>query len=207
MTGDAFGRLRGIRHEFFTREGGVSSGIFASLNCGLGSGDDIDCVHENRARAASRLDVRAPALLSLHQVHGRDVVTVDSPWHEGARPKADAMVTKRSGIALGILTADCAPVLFADDDAGVIGAAHAGWRGLLAGVIEATLQAMVQLGARAERVAARRGPTIGRDILRSRARVSRAVPCRRSRQCALLPPRVAPQHHTCSTCRLPAWRA
>lgn len=163
MTGDAFGRLRGIRHEFFTREGGVSSGIFASLNCGLGSGDDIDCVHENRARAASRLDVRAPALLSLHQVHGRDVVTVDSPWHEGARPKADAMVTKRSGIALGILTADCAPVLFADDDAGVIGAAHAGWRGLLAGVIEATLQAMVQLGARAERVAARVGPTIGRD--------------------------------------------
>lgn len=163
MTGDAFGRLRGIRHEFFTREGGVSGGIFASLNCGLGSGDDIDCVRENRARAASRLDVRAPALLSLHQVHGRDVVAVDAPWQEGARPKADAMVTKRSGIALGILTADCAPVLFADDDAGVIGAAHAGWRGLLAGVIEATLQAMVQLGARAERVAARVGPTIGRE--------------------------------------------
>ncbi len=163
MTDDAFGRLRGIRHEFFTRAGGVSGGIFASLNCGLGSGDDPACVHENRARAAARLDLRAPALLSLHQVHGRDVVTVDTPWQENARPKADAMVTKRSGVALGILTADCAPVLFADDSAGVIGAAHAGWRGLLAGVIEATLAAMVQLGARVDRIAARVGPTIGPD--------------------------------------------
>jgi len=161
MNDDTLGRLGGIRHEFFTREGGVSAGIFASLNCGLGSGDDIERVHENRARAASRLDVAASALLSLHQVHGRDVVTVEAPWAEGARPKADAMVTKRPGIALGILTADCAPVLFADAEAGVIGAAHAGWRGLLAGVIEATLAAMTTLGARVDRVTAEVGPTIG----------------------------------------------
>ena len=111
---DALQRCAGVRHVFFTRAGGVSEGIYASLNCGFGSGDMPERVHENRARAASRLDVGAERLLSLHQVHGRDVIAVETPWSteaRGERPKADAMVTDRPGMALGILSADCAPVL------------------------------------------------------------------------------------------------
>jgi hypothetical protein len=163
---DALARCAGVRHVFFTRAGGVSEGIYASLNCGFGSGDVPERVHENRVRAAARLGVAPARLLSLHQVHGRDVIAVEAPWsmdpHE-QRPKADAMVTDRPGIALGVLSADCAPVLLADADARVIGVAHAGWRGALAGVIEATLAAMQHLGARVERVAARVGPAIGPD--------------------------------------------
>jgi YfiH family protein len=149
--------LRDTRHGFFTREGGVSTGIYAGLNCGPGSGDDADAVAENRSRVAAHLG--AATLLSLHQVHSPDVVTVTGPW-QGERPKADAMVTDRPGIALGILTADCAPVLFADREAGVVGAAHAGWKGAVGGVVEATLAAMAALGARRERVVAAIGPTI-----------------------------------------------
>jgi YfiH family protein len=163
---DALQRCAGVRHVFFTRIGGVSDGIYASLNCGFGSGDQPEHVYENRTRAAAQLSVGADRLLSLHQVHGREVIAVESPWSTeagGVRPKADAMVTDRPGIALGILSADCAPVLLADAEARVIGAAHAGWRGALVGVIEATIAAMVRLGARAERVAARVGPAIGPD--------------------------------------------
>lgn len=163
---DALQRCAGVRHVFFTRAGGVSEGIYASLNCGFGSGDRPERVHENRARAAARLDVAPARLLSLYQVHGRAVIAVEAPWSmdpQGERPKADAMVTDRPGVALGILSADCAPVLLADAEARVIGSAHAGWRGALVGVIEATLEAMVRLGARVERVAARVGPAIGPD--------------------------------------------
>ena len=149
--------LRGVCHGFFTREGGVSAGIYANLNCGPGSGDDAAAVAENRARVAAHLG--ATALLSLNQVHSPEVVVVTEP-SEGERPRADAMVTDRPGIALGILTADCAPVLFAERDARVVGAAHAGWKGAVSGVVEATLAAMTELGARRERIVAAIGPTI-----------------------------------------------
>jgi YfiH family protein len=145
-------------HGFFTRAGGVSTGRFATLNCALSGRDDPAAVAENRARARRALG--GPTLVGLFQVHGADVVTVDEPWHDDARPRADALVTRRRGIALGIVTADCAPVLLLDAEAGVIGAAHAGWRGALAGVLEATVAAMEQLGASPGRITAAIGPTI-----------------------------------------------
>ena len=138
--------LAGLQHGFFTRQGGVSGGLYDSLNCGPGSDDDGGAVAENRARVATHLGART--LLSLHQVHSDRVVTVTDPDWQGERPQADAMVTDRPGIALGALAADCAPVLFADARAGVIGAAHAGWKGALGGVLEATVEAMRALGAR-----------------------------------------------------------
>src|SRR5581483_6531937 len=129
----------GIRHAFFTRRGGVSGGMFASLNCGFGSRDAPADVAENRAIAASRLGVAADRLVSCHQVHGTTAITVENPWRREATPRADAIVTATPGIALGVLAADCAPVLFADPEVRVIGAAHGGWRGALAGVMEATV--------------------------------------------------------------------
>jgi YfiH family protein len=150
----------GIAHAFFTREGGVSDGLYASLNCGFGSGDAPEKVAENRARAAGKLDVAPDRLITCYQIHSPAVVEVDQPWPREGAPRADAMVTTRRGLALGILTADCAPVLFADSEAGVIGAAHAGWRGAIGGVCEATLAAMAKHGARRERVAAAIGPAI-----------------------------------------------
>lgn len=153
-------KLDGIGHGFFTREGGHSRGLFASLNCGLGSGDDKDVVRRNRAGVAEAMGVHEPKLLSAYQVHSADVATVAKPWSEEERPKADALVTRNIGIAIGVLTADCAPVLFADDHAGVIGAAHAGWKGALNGVTGATLDAMEKLGAKRARITAVIGPTI-----------------------------------------------
>ena len=149
--------LGAVTHGFFTREGGVSQGIYAGLNGGPGSRDDAAALAENRRRIMDHLG--AGHLLSLHQVHSAEVVRVEAPW-EADRPRADAMVTDRPGIALGILTADCAPVLFADAQAGVVGAAHAGWKGALAGVLEATVEAMQGLGAERDRIAAAIGPTI-----------------------------------------------
>jgi YfiH family protein len=148
-------------HGFFTRQGGVSSGPYASLNCSLSSRDSRELVLENRARAASALGARPECLVGLTQVHGHEVVRVDDPWRPGEGPAADAMVTNRPGVALGIVTADCAPVLVEDEAAGVIGAAHAGWRGAIAGVLEAMLDAMVGLGACLERMTAAIGPCIG----------------------------------------------
>src|SRR6202040_1993678 len=123
---------RSVRHAFFTRRGGVSGGLFASLNCGFGSGDDLDAVARNRAIAAAQLDLAPDRLVSCHQVHGTDVVTVERLWRREDNPRADGTVTKVPGIALGVLAADCAPVLFADPEAGIIGAAHGVWRGILA---------------------------------------------------------------------------
>jgi YfiH family protein len=148
-------------HGFFTRRGGVSTGPFASLNCSLSSQDDREAVLENRGRVADAIGVPRPHLLGCTQVHGIDVAHADHPWEPGAGPRADAMVTARPGLALGIITADCAPVLFADPEAGVVGAAHAGWRGAVAGIIEATIAAMLGLGARRERIMAAVGPCIG----------------------------------------------
>ena len=149
------------RHGFFTRAGGVSAGPYASLNCSLSGQDDRGSVLENRARVARALGVEPAALVGVTQVHGVGVVAVTAPWPAGQGPVADAMVTDRPGIALGIVTADCAPVLFRDRLSGVIGAAHAGWRGAVAGVLEATLAAMADLGARPERTHAAIGPCIG----------------------------------------------
>ena len=146
------------RHGFFTRKGGASSGIFAGLNCGEGSSDQAEVVAINRARVADAMDVPVASLLTVNQVHSPDVVTVTGPL-EG-RPRADAMVTATSGYALAVLTADCQPVLFADAKAGVIGAAHAGWRGAFGGVLEATIDAMVALGARRAEISAAIGPCI-----------------------------------------------
>lgn len=152
--------LDGVRHAFFTRAGGVSEGLFATLNCGYGSGDDPERVTENRKLALRHAELEGAALNTCYQMHSATVATVEAPWARDAAPKADGMVTARAGLALGILTADCAPVLLADNEARVVGAAHAGWRGALAGVIEATVQAMVALGARAERIRAGIGPCI-----------------------------------------------
>ena len=148
-------------HGFFTRQGGVSTGPYAALNCSLSGADAAEAVTENRARAARALGLAPAGLVGLSQVHGAEVVVVDAPWPAEAGPRADAMVTDRPGVGLGIVTADCAPVLLADPAAGVVGAVHAGWRGAIAGVIEATVAAMATLGARAERIAAAVGPCIG----------------------------------------------
>jgi hypothetical protein len=151
--------LEEVRHGFFTRKGGASSGVFAGLNCGQGSSDQCDMVAFNRARVADAMGVTPPELVTVHQVHSADVATVTAP-HEDAPPRVDAMVTRTPGLALAILTADCQPVLFADPGAGVIGAAHAGWKGALDGVLEATVEAMEALGAERGRITAVIGPTI-----------------------------------------------
>lgn len=156
LTSDALARLQ---HGFFTRKGGASSGIFHGLNCGPGSSDLADAVTINRARVADAMAVAGQKLLSLHQVHSADVLTVTAPFI-GERPRADAMVTATPGLALGILTADCQPVLFADPKAAVIGAAHAGWRGARDGILEAVLDAMEGLGAQRADIIAVIGPTI-----------------------------------------------
>lgn len=150
--------LAPLRHGFFTRRGGASSGIFEGLNCGLGSSDQHEAVTLNRARVADAMGVPLASLVGVHQIHSSDVVTVTEPGAE--RPKADAMVTRTQGIALSVLTADCQPVLFADAQAGVIGAAHAGWKGALSGILEATVEAMEALGAQREHITAIIGPTI-----------------------------------------------
>lgn len=152
--------LPGIRHGFYTRRGGVSDGIYASLNCGIGSEDDRGRVIANRARVAADLGVDADALATPFQVHSPDVVEVTEVWAPGKGPKADAVVTGRAGIAIGVGTADCGPLLFADAEARVVGAAHAGWRGAFTGIVEATVAAMEGLGAERARITAVLGPTI-----------------------------------------------
>jgi YfiH family protein len=152
-----------IRHGFFTREGGVSEGEYASLNCGLGSGDDPERVRENRGSAMRRFGLAAEALVTAYQVHSAQVAVVETPWVPQARPRVDGMVTRRPGVVLGILTADCAPVLLADPRAGVIGAAHAGWRGAKSGIIAETVTAMLKLGARLQDIGAAIGPCIRQE--------------------------------------------
>jgi YfiH family protein len=155
--------LPGIRHAFFTREGGVSTGLYASLNGGIGSADEPAHVAENRRRMTHHLGLQSDALVSLYQVHSPEAVVVERPWSRDDRPRADGMVTKTPGLALGITTADCGPILFADAEARVVGAAHAGWRGALGGVLEATLDAMERLGATRGRTLAVLGPMIRQE--------------------------------------------
>lgn len=151
--------LEGLPHGFLGRRGGVSMGALAGLNCGPGSDDDPDAVRVNRSRAAGAV-LPGARLVTVYQVHSPDCVTVTDPWADDERPRADALVTDRPGLLLGILTADCAPVLLADREAGVVGAAHAGWKGAIAGVTDRTIEAMVALGARRESIRAAIGPCI-----------------------------------------------
>ena len=151
-----------IRHAFFTREGGVSTGIYRGLNAGIGSKDDTDAVMENRGRAMATLDIDEAQLATPWQVHSAEAIVVDAAF-TGERPRVDGIVTAQPGLAVGIVTADCGPILFADAKNGVVGAAHAGWRGALGGVVEATIAAMETAGARRSSIAAVLGPTITQE--------------------------------------------
>lgn len=153
--------LENVPHGFLGREGGISAGILSGLNVGLGSGDDRTAIAENRRRAVQAV-LPGAALATLHQIHSPEAVAVTAPFPDDARPHADALVTDRPGLLLGILTADCAPVLFADEGAGVVGAAHAGWKGAITGVTDATIDAMEALGADRSRIVAAVGPCIAR---------------------------------------------
>lgn len=152
--------LTGIAHGFLGRRGGVSTGVHSGLNVGLGSDDERDAIHENRARAVEAV-LPGARLVTVYQIHSAEAVVVESPFPDDARPHADALVTDRPGLLLGVLVADCAPVLFADREAKVVGAAHAGWKGALAGVTDATIEAMEALGADRSRIVAAIGPCIG----------------------------------------------
>ena len=152
-----------VRHGFFTRDGGVSGGLYQSLNCGFGSGDQTAHVAENRSRAMSQLNAAPDSLVTVYQIHSDQVAVVETPWRRDQAPKADGLATRQPGVTLGILTADCVPVLFAEAEAGVIGAAHAGWRGALDGVLEAVIAAMERLGAARQGIAAGIGPCIAQE--------------------------------------------
>ncbi len=160
LASDLISAVPGLRHAFFTREGGVSDGIYAGLNGGLGSNDVPDNVRENRRRMAAHLGATPENFLSVHQIHSPDVVVATGPWDGPARPKADAIVTQIEKLAIGVTTADCGPVLFVDPHKRVIGAAHAGWKGALTGVLEATIGAMETLGAERGQIIAAIGPMI-----------------------------------------------
>jgi hypothetical protein len=155
-------KIPDIRHGFFTREGGYSQGLYGGLNCSFSSGDEPENVARNRDHIATALGVAADRLAVPHQVHSRDAVVVTEPWSRAMAPQVDGLVTAQRDVALGVTTADCAPVLFADRDAGVIGAAHAGWRGALGGVTDATVAAMEEIGASRSNICAAVGPTISR---------------------------------------------
>jgi len=156
-------RMPGIRHGFFTRAGGISEGLYTALNCGPGSSDEATRIAANRARVAEHLGAKHADIVTLYQVHGATALTLTDPVTADNRPKADAVVTRTPGLAIGVLTADCTPVLFADPEARVIGAAHAGWRGALAGVLEAAITEMQRQGAQRDRICAAVGPAINQE--------------------------------------------
>jgi YfiH family protein len=161
ITARSLDDIPGLAHGFFTREGGTSGGVYASLNCGLGSRDERVHVIENRHRVARHLETSNTRLLTAHQVHSAQAHTVVEPWGPEANPKVDALVTTTPGVAVAVLAADCAPVLLADPSARVVGAAHAGWRGALGGILEGTVAAMERLGAKRRNIRAALGPCIG----------------------------------------------
>ena len=152
--------IPGLRHAFFTRDGGVSEGFYAGLNGGLGSNDDPAHIRENRRRMAGAMGVAPEQFLSVHQIHSPDAIVATGPWEGPLRPKADAIVTRVDGLAIGVTTADCGPILFVDPNARVIGAAHAGWKGALTGIVESTIDAMEKLGAARGGIVAAIGPLI-----------------------------------------------
>jgi len=160
LQAQSLSKLPGIRHGFFTRAGGVSEGVYESLNGGVGSEDSPAKVAENRARMAKHLGVAPDRFLTCYQIHSPEVVVAETPWPSNERPRADAIVTRTPNLAIGISTADCGPVLLAEPEARVIGAAHAGWRGALTGVIEQAITTMEKLGAKRGRIVAAAGPMI-----------------------------------------------
>ena len=166
ITSGALDTVGGVRHAFFSRQSGVSEGPFSSLNCGFGAGDSPERVARNRAIAMNRLGLPADRLATVRQIHSAMVVTVDRPWRRDEAPRADGLVTAVSGIALGVLAADCAPILFYEPVAKIIGAAHGGWRGALGGIVEATLAGMTALGADTGRIRAAIGPCIAQRSYR-----------------------------------------
>ncbi len=163
LTAPNLSEISVIRHGFFGRSGGVSAGIYASLNCGYGSNDEFELVSENRARVAIALCAKPESLCTVQQIHSPTALIVETPWEHKNAPEADALVTRKSGIVLGILTADCLPILFADGRNGVIAAAHAGWKGAVGGVIENTINKMEEIGAQRENIAASIGPAIAQS--------------------------------------------
>jgi YfiH family protein len=160
LRSELLSAIPGLRYAFFSREGGVSDGIYASLNGGLGSSDDPACIAENRRRMAQQMGATPERFLSVHQTHSPDVVVASGPWPGGLRPRADAIVTRTEGLAIGATAADCGPILLADPRRRVIGAAHAGWKGALTGIVEATIDAMEKLGAERGGIVAAIGPLI-----------------------------------------------
>jgi YfiH family protein len=160
LSSSLLAAVPGLRHAFFTREGGVSDGVYAGLNGGLGSNDDPERVRENRRRMAEHMGVAPAQLLSVHQIHSPDAIVATGPWEGPARPKADAIVTANPGLAISVTAADCGPVLLVDPNARVIGAAHAGWKGALTGIVESTIEAMEKLGAERGHMLAAIGPLI-----------------------------------------------
>jgi polyphenol oxidase len=156
------GQIAGVRHGFFTRQGGHSQGLYASLNCGLGSNDDRAAVRRNRRSVAEAVGAEPANLITVHQLHSNIVIHATEPWDEDARPKGDAIVTRRPGIAAAILTADCAPVLMADTTVGIVAAAHAGWKGAIGRVLESTVDEIERLGGHRHHIVAAIGPAIGR---------------------------------------------
>ncbi len=174
LIADPLAAASNVRHGFFTRQGGTSEGIYASLNCGLGSNDDKALVHENRRRAMRELGLAENVLRTVYQIHSANVVTVSDGANNTAASKADALVSALPGVALGVLAADCAPVLMTDAENGIIGATHAGWRGAVSGVIEATVEAMVGLGAVPSQITAVVGPCISQDSYEVGAEFSQA---------------------------------
>lgn len=160
LQADTLSSIPGIRHGFFTRQGGVSQGIYASLNGGIGSNDAQELVRENRARMAAALGVTPGNFVTCYQIHSPDVIVAEQPWTRENAPRADAIVTRVPGLGIGVTTADCGPILFAEAQAGVVGAAHAGWKGALTGVLESTLAAMENLGASRANIRVALGPMI-----------------------------------------------
>jgi YfiH family protein len=160
LQASSLAALPGIHHAFFTRNGGVSGGIYESLNGGVGSKDAADHVGENRARMENALGVARGYLVSCYQIHSPNVIVAEKPWTRAEAPRADAIVTRTPGLAVGVATADCGPILFADGEASVVGAAHSGWKGAIGGVLEAAIESMEKLGARRERIVAALGPMI-----------------------------------------------
>ena len=160
LSSPLFSAIPGLRHAFFTRDGGVSDGFYASLNGGLGSNDDPANIRENRRRMADAMGIAPEQFLNVHQIHSPDAIVATGPWESPSRPKADAIVTRIDGLAIGVTTADCGPILFVDPNARVIGAAHAGWKGALTGIVESTVEAMEKLGAERGGIVAAIGPLI-----------------------------------------------
>jgi hypothetical protein len=160
LSSPLFSAIPGLRHAFFTRDGGVSDGFYASLNGGLGSNDDPANIRENRRRMADAMGIAPEQFLNVHQIHSPDAIVATGPWESPSRPKADAIVTRIDGLAIGVTTADCGPILFVDPSARVIGAAHAGWKGALTGIVESTVEAMEKLGAERGGIVAAIGPLI-----------------------------------------------